>query len=164
MVHFREVQHFRQIWLWAILLGSLLLVGFLPGWMTTHSLPPGRQTPSPATLWGPVAIGLALSAWIWLLKLVTEVREDEIMVQFVWMWRARHIPYSTIRSVEAVQYRPIAEYGGWGIRLGAAGWAYNVSGNRGVRIHYTDGKTFLIGSQRAEELAQAIDTRLRLRR
>jgi hypothetical protein len=59
-----------------------------------------------------------------------------------------------------VAFRPIMEYGGWGIRRGANGWAYNVSGNRGVRLVFRDGSTFLIGSQRAEELELVIRARL----
>jgi hypothetical protein len=34
--------------------------------------------------------------------------------------------------------------------------AYNVSGDRGVQIELLNGKRLLIGSQRAEELWQAI--------
>jgi hypothetical protein len=44
--------------------------------------------------------------------------------------------------------------------MGSDGWAYNISGNRGVRIDYKDGNRFLIGSQRPEELQQAIQPRL----
>jgi hypothetical protein len=51
----------------------------------------------------------------------------------------------------------LRDYGGWGIRKGRSGWAYNVSGDRGVRLTYTDGETLLIGSQRADELAKAIE-------
>jgi hypothetical protein len=39
------------------------------------------------------------------------------------------------------------EYGGWGIKYGKMGKAYNVSGNRGVQLEFTDGKRLLIGSQ-----------------
>ena len=55
------------------------------------------------------------------------------------------------------QYRPILDYGGWGIRWGPGkGWAYNVSGNRGVQLELLDGKQLLIGSQNPEKLAQMI--------
>ena len=58
---------------------------------------------------------------------------------------------------EARTYRPILEYGGWGIRYTMGrGWAYNVSGNQGVQLELASGKRILIGSQRAEELARAI--------
>ena len=53
-------------------------------------------------------------------------------------------------------YSPITEYGGWGIKWGSGGKAYNVSGNRGVQQEFTDGKRLLIGSQKPEQLDSAI--------
>ncbi|HEV2296498.1 MAG TPA: hypothetical protein VGR35_21820 [Tepidisphaeraceae bacterium] len=54
-------------------------------------------------------------------------------------------------------YDPM-EYGGWGVRgfPDRYGWAYNVRGNRGVEIEFRNGHRLMLGSQRAEELAQAI--------
>jgi hypothetical protein len=63
-----------------------------------------------------------------------------------------------IVSWDARTYRPILEYGGWGIRYSpfGKGWAYNISGNQGVQLELMNGKRILIGSQRAEELARTI--------
>jgi len=108
----------------------------------------------------PLAFVLLIPAWFYLMKLVTEVHDDAIRLRFAWGWRPKRIPFSAISRAEAVTYRPLAEYGGWGIRKGRNGWAWNISGNRGVRIRYTDGKEFLIGSQRADELARAIQARM----
>jgi hypothetical protein len=38
--------------------------------------------------------------------------------------------------------------------------AYNVSGNRGVDLRLTNGKSLMIGSQRPEEFALALQTRI----
>ncbi len=35
-------------------------------------------------------------------------------------------------------------------------WAYTVFGNRGVIVYLKSGKSFLLGSQRPEELARSI--------
>ena len=58
---------------------------------------------------------------------------------------------------EAKTYDPM-EYGGWGVRgwPDRYGWAYNVSGNRGVQIEFKNGHRLMLGSQRADELAKAI--------
>ena len=42
------------------------------------------------------------------------------------------------------------------MRFGRRGRAYNVSGDRGVELTLANGKRVLIGSQRSEELAEAI--------
>jgi hypothetical protein len=57
----------------------------------------------------------------------------------------------------ARKYRPILEYGGWGIRCGwKGGRAYNVSGNEGVQLVFKNGKRLLIGSKEAYGLEAAI--------
>ena len=71
----------------------------------------------------------------------------------------RQISLQDIEQCAALQYRPIREYGGWGLRWGWNGWAYNVCGNQGVQLVLTGNRRVLIGSQRAEELAAIINAR-----
>ena len=64
--------------------------------------------------------------------------------------------------LEVVTYRPIADYGFWGIRSGRDGErALIARGNRGVRLELNDGTKLLIGSQRPEALALALEQSLR---
>ena len=108
----------------------------------------------------PISVGLAIVslavATLALFELDVAVRPGEIELSFCPL-AGRTIPVDAIRSCTARRYRPILEYGGWGYRWGRGGSrAYNVRGNRGVQIVLQDGKTILIGSQRPEELASAI--------
>jgi hypothetical protein len=160
MVHFREVQQFRQPWLWIVLLATFAPLVWSFYVLRQHGSPLSRNPVAMAGLLLPSCILLLIAVWFYMVKLVTEVDDREVRAQFVLLWRPRHIPFTEIREVKAVTYRPIREYGGWGIRKGRNGWAYNVSGDRGVRVLHRDGSTFLIGSQRAEELEQAIRARL----
>jgi hypothetical protein len=96
---------------------------------------------------------------LWLLysmRLTTVVDRGGIEVHF-WPVRRRHISLAEIRSVAARDYNPILEYGGWGLRFGRKGWAYNARGRRGVQLELNKGFPVLIGSQRADELAVAIE-------
>ncbi len=90
--------------------------------------------------------------------LVTEVRTDGLCVQHYPLTRRHCFAYSDIEEYRGRTYRPIREYGGWGIRHGlfGRGKAFNVSGNRGVQLVFRDGRRFLIGSRRTDELARAI--------
>ena len=88
------------------------------------------------------------------------MRDDALEIRFRGLLVRREIPLADITHFEARTYRPIREYGGWGVRRGAGGMAYNVSGNRGVEFRLADGKSLLIGSQRPEELALALQTRM----
>ncbi|MDA0207364.1 MAG: hypothetical protein O2795_18715 [Acidobacteria bacterium] len=72
------------------------------------------------------------------------------------LWPERIIPYHQIVKVEAQSYRPIRDYGGWGVRGIAPVIAFNVSGNRGVLLSLSNGQYLMIGSQRADQLAAAL--------
>lgn len=98
-----------------------------------------------------------------LLHMTTEVTPSSLRVWFGWVPTYRRlVPIDTIRSVDVVTYRPIADFGFWGIRSGRDGErALIARGNRGVRLELTDGSRLLIGSQKPELLAAAIDRSLR---
>ena len=164
LVKFREVQKFRQPWVWALLLGSIGLLFFIFGSGLIRQLgtgqPWGNQPMSDTGLIVTSLITFGVSAaliWLFLIMaLIVEVRDDALYIHFKPLKR-RQVAYSDIVKVEAVRYRPIMHYGGWGIRRGRNGWAYNVSGDQGVRLDLQDGTDLMIGSQRFVELAAAID-------
>lgn len=135
---FREVQRFRQLWLWLLLVGVVLVSVVSSG------------------LIGLVVAG-AIIVFMWSFKLETEVRVDGLYVKFTPLhWSYRHVPWAAIDTVEAVTYRPLRDYGGWGIRFAGDGIAYNVSGSEGVRITRHQDRGLLVGSQRHYDLARAI--------
>lgn len=105
-------------------------------------------------------LGLGLAAAVVLLLVLggleTEVRGDGLYVRFLPLRRKHRFGWPEIVSAGARSYRPIREYGGWGIRWSTRGKAYNVYGDRGVQLVLADGRRLLIGSQRADELAAAI--------
>ena len=152
---FREVQQFRQPWLWALMAvtGLAVVLGMgavLLAWSRGEG-----------TVWLVLGIGLiavlegALFWFLWYGALITEVGDDALSVRFR-PFKGRQINYGSIQSAVAREYSPIREFGGWGYRIGPHSNAYNVSGNRGVQLTFTDGKPLLIGSQESEALAAAI--------
>ena len=102
--------------------------------------------------------------WLFLAsKLETVVKRDGLFVRFYpFHLRQRKIPLEDVVNFRSVTYRPIWNYGGWGMRFARGGRAYNVSGREGVRLEFNNGKHLLIGSQRSEELAAAIESLLSL--
>ncbi len=91
----------------------------------------------------------------------TVVSDSDLTVTFgafVPLYR-RHFALPEITAAEAVTYAPIADYGGWGIRGWGQNTALNARGNRGVRLVLSDGRRVLVGSQRPQELAQALRAR-----
>lgn len=170
---FVEEQRFRQWWL-ILLVVFMVLVTVVPfGGGMFRQLVTGqpwgdRPLPDGALIGvGLFSIGISLGvAWLLLgAKLTTKVGDATLHVG---LWplhrKPKEIDLLRVTKVEAREYRPLRDYGGWGIRGGRNGKAYNVSGNRGVLLTYDDGQTLLIGSQQDRELAEAIeDARRRAR-
>lgn len=163
---FREDQQFRQPMLWILILGvSAFCVGTI-AWMISRQvvqdIPFGEDAMSDGQMVGLGSIIIVLNLVVlWLfyaLKLQTEVTGLGLFVRFKPLHRkTRQIDLSGVTSVTAVKYRPAMEYGGWGIRRGRHGMAYNVTGDLGVRIDYENGYHLLIGTRYPDELKAAID-------
>ncbi|WP_255150155.1 DUF6141 family protein [Halorarius halobius] len=111
----------------------------------------------PVSWIGLVVIGV-VAAFLYSLRLNTEVRADGIYLK-MWPihWSFRRITWAEIDHYELRTYRPLREFGGWGIRWVPGRIAYNVRGNQGVWIQRTTGRDVLVGSQDVEELVSAID-------
>lgn len=90
-------------------------------------------------------------------RLDVEVWQDRLVVAFgpVGLIR-RSIDYGEILAIEAVTYRPIRDFGGWGIRFRPGRTAWTVRGNKAVRLRLDSGKDFYLGSRFPHRLAERI--------
>ena len=101
-----------------------------------------------------LAVVLLLGALL-SMRLTTTVRPDAISVRIGFLYRTR-VPLSEITLAQAVQYAPVREYGGWGIRGTRRRRALNARGNQGVLLTRADGTTLLVGSQYPRDLLEAL--------
>lgn len=138
---YREVQRFRQWWLWTLLSGAALLL-FLAG---------------PISWIGLLILG-AVAVFLYSLRLETEVKANGIYFRMWPLHRSfRRIAWAEIEHYEAKTYNPIREFGGWGVRWAPGKVAYNVGGNQGIWIQRASERSILLGSQRVEEFVDAIN-------
>jgi hypothetical protein len=155
---FTEIQRFRQWWvlLLVLLVAGVSWYGFIQ--QIVLNKPFGNNpAPDPVMIMIWVIFGLFFPALFYSLKLVTEVRYDGLYVRFFPLqFHSHKISYGEIKNYEIRTYSALKEYGGYGIRYGTKGKAYNVYGNRGIQFEFLDGKRLLIGSQRPEEFIQAL--------
>ncbi len=164
---FIETQRFDQLWIW-ILMSSIAVITignlgfgmyreFVLGKPFSHGEFLSNATWLMIWILG-VGATIGPLLLLWYARLVTHVGPRRLTVRFVpFHWRPKNIDLSDVVSVESVTYSALREYGGYGVRLARHGRAYNVSGNRGVRITFCSGRHLLIGSQRPDELATAIE-------
>jgi hypothetical protein len=157
-VLFHEEQKFTQMW--------ILLLVFIPVGMAWYAAiqqlwlhkPFGSHPAPDIILWIVWALfGIVLPVFFLSAKLSTEVRYDGIYIRFFPFHREfRTLPFEAIKKYETRDYSSIREYGGYGIRYGKLGKAYIVSGKRGIQLELVSGRKILIGSNRADEMAEVI--------
>ena len=153
---FSETQKFRQWWLWLIIVASLAV----PVIITYFNLPANSTGKKIRDM----AIGAAVPCLIILLflstKLKTQINETGVAYRFVpFHLKTFKIEWTEIEKAYIRKYRPLPEYGGWGMRagLGGLGRAYNVSGNIGLQLQLTSGKKILFGTQKPDEITAVLN-------
>jgi len=159
---FREEQKIVQVW-WTTLIITAIVALIWYSFIQQIILgQPFGTNPGPDwmvwLLWLLFGIGFPI---VWaMIKLIVEVKDDHVLIRY-YPLTTRKIPFFDIQHVEARTYNPIREYGGWGLR----GWgnkrAYNVSGDKGVELELQNGQMIMIGSQKPEELALALDSKIK---
>ena len=156
---YSEVQRSRQWWIWAIIILDPIIIAVVYYYCF---LPQLRDTKNPTGIYIGLGVGCTVIFAILILfacaKLITVVRTGGLYTKyFPFHWSFKQISLDDVETIEPVTYSPMKDYGGWGIRYGRSGKAYNPTGNRGVKITYKNGKHILIGSGKPEELAKAIE-------
>lgn len=72
--------------------------------------------------------------------------------------RVLKIKTSEIAASEILEFSPIKDFGGYGIRFNRKMYAYFLKGNRGIKITLDHGMQYLIGADRPEQLLAVIKT------
>ena len=143
--YFEETQYFPK-WITFLMFGILI-------WVTIVSFNAYGTEAFPVVIIVAFLPCLIIFLLIAYSRLETKIDDSGIFVMlFPFHWKKKHMPWSDIDRCEVIEYSPIKEYGGWGLRYGNKGKAYNVSGNKGIMIYFIKGKPLLIGTQKAEEV------------
>ena len=146
---FEKEQDFRHSKLWILLLIALIPI-----------VPTLAASSRPLISFSAILFLLAAIILIYFAKLVVKVEDGYISIRFfpVHFFNPRKIYIPDIESFEAEEYSPLKEFGGWGWR-----WlpfrdktAYSVEGEECVRLTMKDDTEIVIGSQKPEELEDAI--------
>ena len=112
-------------------------------------------------LW--LLIGIVLPLLFYYMGLVVEVHGDQLLIRYVPLLQ-RSIDWDEITVVSVQTYQPIRQFGGWGIRSHGHHLAYSVKGDHAVELTLNDGHRILIGSQKPQDLALAIESQLAARK
>ena len=163
---YKEEQKFGQPWIWLIFLpataGSLIFFSFGLHKQLFLGEPFGDNPMSDTGLIGTTVLVtlmmIGVTVLFYKMKLVVEIRDDGIHYRYPPMIkRFRKISRDEIERLEVREYKPIKEFGGWGIKVGSKkyGKAFNVRGNMGLQLYLKNGSRILFGTQRKAAIGDA---------
>ncbi len=153
---FFEIQKFTQTWVLAI----LILVVLLMARFVFRLLKDEKIRKINPLFFLIFLIPLAAVFLTFSMRLETRIDRSGISYRFYPLhMKAARIDWGTIDSVYIREYNPSKEYGGWGIRDGKSGRAYNVSGNTGLQIIFKDKdkERLLIGTIKPAEMKKVLE-------
>lgn len=93
-------------------------------------------------------------------SLMIELSESSLSWQFGPGLLRKQVATAEITNAVVTQTRLIH---GWGVHLTRNGWLYNVSGFGAVQVTLKSGKTFLLGSDKPEQLCSALQRAIQSR-
>lgn len=152
---FKEEQKFTQWWLWLFLIAMnlLFLFGLYKQLILKKSF--GDNPMSDIGLIVFVLFFLLFTLFFYILKLETKIDEFGIHSRFFPIQtKYKSILWKDMESATVIKYRPIRDYGGWGMK----GNSYTVKGNKGIQIYLKKKAIRLIGTQKETEAKQVLAT------
>jgi hypothetical protein len=152
-IAFKEEQKFTQWWLWIILIG----IGILPVIGIYKQLILGEQFGNkPMSNLGLILFSLIIFSLLVLFRfmnLQTEINKYEIKMNYFPFVKKR-VYWKDVKSAKVVNYGFV----GYGIRFGSKyGTVYNINGKKGLAIELQNGKKFVIGTQKENELNKVVE-------
>lgn len=155
-VLFKEKQGFKQWWIWAILITINLIfcIGIVQ--QIIFGQPFGNN---PMSDTGLLLFSLAFAIFTVLMArvtLTTLIAPEGIYVKPPFFRKYKFYKWSDIKTFSVRQYNPLREFGGWGIRYGLGGTAYNMYGQYGLQLELNGQEKVLIGTNRQDELENVL--------
>lgn len=167
-IYFSETQWFRKtVWMYFVLLvwifsASITFYGLYS--QLVLGIPFGTNPSDNLELMFYSFLGILIPTLLLILfmiaRLETFVGENGIYFRFIpFINKFRKIDAIQIQNYKPIEYKPILQYGGWGIRynMKQKTICYNVRGKLGLHLELKNGKRILFGSQHPYKFKSAID-------
>jgi hypothetical protein len=151
---FKEEQRFPLVIRWIAAAGFALI----PVWGIVQQIILNRPFGNnPTSDTGLIIVSLFMVLMIILLfsmRLDTRIDHGGIEIRFIPFTR-RRVKWSEVKKAEVINYGFV---GGWGIRVFTRyGIVYNVGGKMGLYVQLKNGKSFVAGTQKSDELKMFLE-------
>jgi hypothetical protein len=155
--YFEEKQRMNQWFIWVVLLllNGITAVAVYVQIIEKH--PVGNNPMSNVGLIILSVLMVAFTAFILSVRLEIQIDSDHIAFKLSpFHVKTRIIKHDELQSIAVRKYKPILEYGGWGLRGFGKNVAYNISGNQGIQLELKNGKRILLGTQNPDAAREAL--------
>lgn len=154
-IYFKETQRFNLSWKWMLFIAIYALMF----WALIQQFAEVVDLTAIITISLSLCLIIFFNIVIVIMKLETLIDENKVTYQFKpFHNKPREIKWDEISEFFIRDYKPVKEYGGYGIqRRIKAGRAFTVSGKKGLQLILKDGKKILIGTHKPKELEMLID-------
>ena len=159
VILFKETQRFPQGLIWLILVCTNGPLHYFFTRNFIRAVPFDEKPITSLSLTLVFLLSLIIIIFFLIIRLETIIKEDGIYVRFYpFHSHYRIYTWDSISQAYVREYKPIAEYGGWGMRMGlfGSGPAFNISGNKGIQLVFHDNSKLLIGTQRPDEMTEVL--------
>lgn len=151
---FEEEIKIRRTWVGVLLLISMLMSSVIIGVSLLADL---RNSDYKTTIF----IVVLAEGLLFLLFLTAELRVkiDAVGIGYQWfplMLKPKRINWDLVEYAWVRKSNPLKEFGGWGIKGIKKNRAYNVSGNMGLQLIFSDKNKIFIETQNPEQLTQVL--------
>jgi len=155
-ISFKEEQRLTPKWLRIILVAIAMLPVYGIYKQIFNKEPIGENPMSDGGLILFSIFMFCFIALFWFISLKTEMDKTGIRMIF-FPFSKKRVSWEQIKSAEIVNYGFV---GGWGIRFTAKyGTVYNTWGKMGLAIELKNGRKFLIGTQKVDELSEFLKSK-----
>jgi uncharacterized protein with PQ loop repeat len=159
-LEFKEEQSFRKWWHYLIAGCPVVIFTIMFLLVQLYLIQTKNNQKEPIFFLILIVFMILFFVWFLFLKLKTTISETGIYVNYQGIpFCKRNILWEDIASISVINYSPLSDYGGWGVKYSITGngWCYNVSGNIGIKLFTKNNKPFLIGTQKKEEAEKIIN-------
>jgi hypothetical protein len=154
---FKEIQNRKPWYVW---LAPIIINGFM-GYALFSQLvwkqPVGNNPASDPILILIALLVLLFTILLMSIRLETKINEEGIEARFFpFHIKSRKFSWSEIEKSYLRTYKPIKEYGGWGIKGTRKNIAYNYSGKTGLQLELKNGRRVLIGTKMENDIERVL--------
>ncbi len=156
-MRFKEIQKFRQPWLWTILVITALPIYyqairqlFFKDVFEVYSVSESLNF----TLF---VFHLVTTFLLLITRLEVEINERYISYQFFpFHLKRKSYALNQLQSATIRKFHPIRELTLWGLYVSAGSKSYHIKGRWGVQLEFVNGRQLLLGTQKPGELDQTL--------